>query len=168
MVDPSASANPSLSETTTSPMNDADPYTTGTLGSGPSPNSYNPSMTNPLKNNYQMGYNPAGMGTRTVPSAGPSSVGQYAAPTALQDNLTTDLIAGPYRIGGLLRAGQLSAVSGNLALASLVNVATTGWVLNQLMQRDSPLDPFGLLISALVQLSAGAFTVAQPITKPAQ
>lgn len=160
MVDPSASANPSLSETTTSPMNDADPYTTGTLGSGPSPNSYNPGA-------YIQGAGPS-MGTRTVPSAGPSSVGQYAAPTALQDNLTTDLIAGPYRIGGLLRAGQINAVSGNLALASLVNVATTGWVLNQLMQRDSPLDPFGLLISALVQLSAGAFTVAQPITKPAQ
>lgn len=160
MVDPSTTNNPSFSENTTGPMNDADPYTTGTLGSGPSPSSYNPS-----------GYikdSSAGMGTRTVPSSAPDRYGQYTAPTALQDNLTTDLIAGPYRLGAMMRAGQLSQVSGNMALGSLANIAVTGWVINQLMQRDSPLDPFGLLISALVQLSAGAFTVAMPITKPAQ
>ena len=75
----------------------------------------------------------------------------------MSTNLYGQFFVGPYNIGQALRYDQLSNIPTETLIGAAANILITGWIINSITGRESVLDSFGLLSSAIAQIGVGAF-----------
>ena len=100
--------------------------------------------------------------------AGTAGQGVGLAGSASGADLFGQVVVGPYNIGSALRTGTTSQLGLNAAVGSLVNFVVTGWVVNTLSARPSPLDSFGIVASAVAQIGMGLFLTPAPVLSYSQ
>lgn len=76
-------------------------------------------------------------------------------PAAPQTSYAQEMFVGPFMIGQALKANQITSIGSPVLFGSLVNVSVTGYLINMLLQRPRPLDPFGPFVSFVSQVTAG-------------
>lgn len=97
--------------------------------------------------------------------AGTAGTGK-AVPGTYATSLTGSFFTGPYEVGLAMRNGTVGQLDMSTYLGALMNILATGWILNVVTDRPSPLDSFGLVASAAAQIGFGLFLVPQPVAKP--
>lgn len=97
--------------------------------------------------------------------AGTAGTGK-SVPGTYATSLAGSFFTGPYEVGLAMRNGTVGQLEMGTYVGALVNVLVTGWILNMITDRPSPLDTFGIAASAAAQIGFGLFLSPQPTTKP--
>ena len=100
----------------------------------------------------------SGVQTRPVASAA------FGAnlPALQSDNLFGQVFVGPYNLGAALKNGTTNQLTMETVLGAAVNVVVSGWIINMITNRPSPLDAFGMVCSAVSQGGMGLFFSPMP------